>query len=352
MSLQKHHLRSNAAKRRRVWGGGLAAIIGIGASVTATASCLATGDGAAGAQFEVPPVVLTANGIANGRTLSPWLSHDMVWIGYCTNAASTIMTPSLPEITTFTSGRDVYSVYDVGVPGLGIIVAWRDYLDENREFRPLRTGTASEITTGNKAVEGYTLSRPEVRVRYVKVGDLAEGNKTTTSIQLGAARVTDLGPGTATVAMNIAATTVELLNRPICIPQPMTVRMGSVPKTDFTGQYSGSRKRRFTVALDCDAAVGEIRYYLEATAGSPAVSTERGIVEVSGGATGVGLQMLHDGAGDKPIELESTFSFGSNTSGGRISKYFEARYVQTAVGTADIMPGTANASIRIVMDYP
>ncbi|WP_242891670.1 fimbrial protein [Stenotrophomonas maltophilia] len=350
MSLQKHDLRSNAAGWKCGAARALASIIGLGASVTAAASCVATEAGKAGAQFDVPHVEITANGTPNGRAVSPWLASHIVWIGYCTYGASTSMTPSLPEITTFSSGRDVYSVYDVGVPGLGIIVGWRDQLDTNREFRPLRTGTASDISSGPASVPGYTYSRPEVRVRYVKVGDLAEGAYSTASIGLGQALVRDSVPGPM-VGMGIAATTVGLVHRPVCYPQPTTVRMGSVPKTDFKGQFTGSRKRRFSITLDCDAGVGDVQYYLEATAASPAVSSERGIVAVSGGAGGVGLQMLHDGDADMPVALEAVQSFGS-TAGGRISRSFEARYVQTAAKADDILPGTANASIRIVMNYP
>ncbi|MHC1658344.1 fimbrial protein [Stenotrophomonas riyadhensis] len=143
------------------------------------------------------------------------------------------------------------------------------------------------------------------------------------------------------------------IHRPLCRPLPAKVRMGSVPVTDFSnGQYSGSRERAFQLSLDCDAGVGDVRFVLEPTAESPAVDIERGIVGVSGGATGVGLQVLEGDKGSTPLALEKSHLFGSTVQPGLLSRRFLARYVQTVKDRRNIQVGKADASIRIVMDYP
>lgn len=323
---------------------GLAAV---SVSGSAFAVCVKWSDGS----HDVYDAAVTANGMGVGRPVSSWQAPSEDYTGACSSSmggATMTLTASAREVGTYrASAKEIYSIYESGVPGLGYIVSFRGSY-RGGTFEAVRNGTP--VSSGNPRSEetAYT----ELRVRYIKVGDTTAGDYDTAPLVLGNLRVHD-GSGSAyTVPMTINTARITVVHRPVCYPEPLTVRMGSVARTLFDGKYSAGPARAFHVAINCDNFVGDVDYYLEGVESSPAVDVDRGIIEVSGGAVGVGLQMLRDAAGDPPIPLERTYNFGTNRGGGRISRYFKARYVQTVDKAEDILPGTANAAMRIVMDYP
>ncbi len=291
---------------------------------------------------------LTGNGMSNGRPVGNWQPGSAVTSGGCSEgylARYTLNANLVPVGTYRASASEIYSIYDSGVPGLGVIVGFRS-LYAVGGYKAVSTGRPAEDE--NSSDRGQ-LAVSEVRVRYIKIGDVAEGTYTTNRLNLGSLRVRDSTSVSYTLPLQIEPAQIEIVHRPVCYPQPKAVKMGSTPLTDFSGQYSGGRKRGFLIEIECDAGVGDVGYYLEGTESSPAVDVGRGIVEVSGGATGVGLQMMEN---DRAVPLETLRYFGSSSTGGRINRHFYARYVQTAAKLEDIVPGAANAAIRIGMDYP
>ncbi|WP_242891674.1 fimbrial protein [Stenotrophomonas maltophilia] len=295
---------------------------------------------------EVSSVTLVTNGTSNGRPVSPWQPEhtDDRYIAGCTYGGTVSFFGSLGAIGSYAEGGQAYSVYDTGITGLGMIFAVRSR-DDGGDYLPIHAEHMSTLHFKQQWMS------PQVRVRFIRMGEIAAGVHATRAFEFGSGLYSDSSSIKATVNYAVASTTVTVVHRPLCRPQPSTVRMGSVPVTDFRGRYSGSRSRRFQIQLDCDSGVGEVRYYLEATEASPAEDTARGIVAVSGGAAGVGLQVLQGESGP-PIPLEKIHAFATSTDAGRISKQFYARYVQTAEETKDVQPGKADASIRIVMEYP
>ena len=337
-------IRSRIARRAFVVMYGVAAVT---ASGSAFAVCVKWSDGS----HDVYDATITANGMSVGRPVSGWQASSKDYTGGCSasmGGPAMTLTASAREIGTYrASAREIYSIYDSGVPGVGYIVGFRGALNGGA-FQAVRTGIPVTDSNPRDQEIAYT----ELRVRYIKTGETTAGDYDTAPLALGSLRVNDLTSTDYTVPLTINAASITVVHRPVCYPEPLTVRMGSVSRTLFDGKYSAGPARGFHVAINCDDFIGDVDYYLEGAESSPAVDVDRGIIEVSGGAVGVGLQMLRNAAGDPPIPLERTYYFGANRGGGRITRYFKARYVQTVDKAEDILPGTANAAMRIVMDYP
>ncbi|EPG2415866.1 fimbrial protein [Stenotrophomonas maltophilia] len=316
----------------------------LGASGDAAARC----DKYSNASHSTGDATLTANGIAVDRFIGPWQVGTSDYTGGCSasfGGPTMTLTANAKEVGVYrVSAKEIYSIYDSGVPGIGYIVGFRGEL-RGGGYQAVRNGMPVEDRNPDREEIAYT----EMRERYIKIGATTAGTYTTTPLLLGTLHVNDGTSVSYDATVTIESATLEIVHRPVCYPQPKKVSMGSTPLTDFSGQYSGGRKRGFLIEIECDEKVGEIDYYLEGTVDSPAVDVKRGIVDVSGGATGVGLQMMEN---DSVIPLETTRHFGSNWTGGRVSRHFYARYVQTAAKVEDVVPGTANAAIRIGMDYP
>lgn len=295
----------------------------------------------------VSAATLTVNGVSNGRPVSSWqpeYTDDRHFVG-CTNGGTAYFYATPSEVGTYMDGGSTYSVYPTGVEGLGMIIGVRSR-DDGGNFQPIWTGRTAQIPFRQQWMF------PQVRVRFIRTGEIAAGTHETVPFEFASTLYSDSTTVKATVKYSLAGATITAEHRPLCRPAPVPVRMGSVPATDFKGQYSGGRERPFQIFVDCEAGVGDVNFYLEPTDTSPAVDVARGIVAVSGGAVGVGLQVLDGESGISPVALEKVYPFGTSTGAGRIGRKFRARYVQTVASEKDIQPGKADASIRIVMDYP
>jgi len=295
----------------------------------------------------VNSATLTVNGVANGRPVSSWQPEytDDRYIAGCTDGGTAYFYATRAEVGTYTEGDSKYSVFPTGVDGLGIIIGVRSR-DDGGNFQPLSTVRAAQVRFRQQWMF------PQVRVRFIRTGEIAVGTHEMDPFEFADVLYSDTTTVKATVQYSLTGATITAQHRPLCRPAPVPVRMGSVPVTDFKGQFSGGRERPFQIFLDCEAGVGDVNFYLEPTDSSPAVDVARGIVAVSGGAAGVGLQVLDGESGVSPVALEKVYPFGTSTGAGRIGRPFRARYVQTAASAKDIQPGKADASIRIVMDYP
>jgi len=309
----------------------------------AYARCDKSGEG----DFAVPAASITPNGTAVGRPVSPWLAGSVVNIGGCTDTGTMNLYVRASAVGTYIEdGKFTYGVFSTGVPGLGLVAGIRSTHESGLEFRPLRVGNNGTIDFRN------SWPYPEMRVRYIKTGDIPPGDYVSQGVVLGDIRVNDWSTIWFSSRMSSQGAPVAVANRPMCFPQATHVNMGSVPMARFSGQLSGSEPKAFNVSVHCEADVGDILFYLEPTGDSAVIDAAKGIVAVSGGAGGVGIQMLHGEDANQPIPFEKTFPFGSTLVEGRLSKAFKARYVQTAKDAKDVHAGPANATIRLVLDYP
>ncbi|HEL4244671.1 hypothetical protein I5U23_16390 [Stenotrophomonas maltophilia] len=303
-------------------------------------------------ELTLPDRVVVANSLTNGRPASPWFGYQQApdYVAVCRGAQALLTTPraGLKEVMSYVEAGQTYSVFESGIDGLGIVIGTRDSTGDYRDgYSALKAGATTNTTIYGPRDDQYPIYQ-EFRFRFIRTGDVPAGvHSTGAMVFADYSALPRIQGSPGSFALGSATITVE--NRNICRPQTKLVRMGSIPVTDFSGQWSGARTRDFDVELDCDDAVGRVNYYLEVSDGSPEISGDRGIVSVEGGAEGVGLQMLEAGAA---VPLDRSRYFGESLRKERLRKRFQARYVQTVPDAADIKLGTANASIRIVMDYP
>jgi len=306
-------------------------------------------------EFDFPthPSTVAANGANDWRPFGGWQTVGTVAgeIACRGDAGQMYVTGATTNIAgTYTVGSShSYTIYKTNIDGLGVIAEVRpNAVSGGTDFLPVVAGTTySTLWRIPSSWPDF-----ELQVRFIKYGDVATGTVTTVYPQLGTIRVSDgLGSDTGEVPIMPQGAAVTVIRRAVCRPQSRSVYMGVAPATGFTRQYDGAAARSFRVTLDCDVNVGTVNYYFEPAGGSDLVDVARGIVSVTGGAEGVGLQVMD--AGDRPIPFDGRGRlFDISTAGGAIEKEFRARYVQTAVDPADIVPGQADATVRILMDYP
>ncbi|MCF3530085.1 hypothetical protein GUR46_14430 [Stenotrophomonas maltophilia] len=290
---------------------------------------------------------LTVNGTQVGRPVSPWYNLSSVDdVGGCTDSGTMYVTGRATTQGSYTEGRSTYSIYETGVPGLGFIMAFRSEARENGiDYQPVVAGT-----TNSKVFFRHWLTL-DLRIRFIKIGDIPEGTLVVPEVAAADFILRDFSSVTTGNRLLLGATSIEGIYRKLCYPRNTSVNMGRALQTEFSTRYSHSAPRTFDIVLDCEEKVGDVLFYLEENAASPLLDRDRGLVEVSGGAKGIALQMTD--VGGAAIPFDSIRSFGhSGDAAGELRRTFQARYVQTVGDADDIVPGNANASISIVMAYP
>lgn len=136
------------------------------------------------------------------------------------------------------------------------------------------------------------------------------------------------------------------ISGPTCSLQTsdITLPIGDVDRADFTGPGSPSRWSPTVslVSAGCNASLVSMTFTGTADADNPQ------LFAVSGGAAGIGIQLAK---GDlltfaTPNDTNRPVTFAPAAAGQGYS--FAARYVQT---TQDITPGTADATITVLITY-
>lgn len=290
---------------------------------------------------------LTVNGTQVGRPVSQWYNLSSVNdVGGCTDYGWLEVTGRATTLGNYTEGRTTYSIYDTGVPGLGFVMAFRDEARQDGiDYQPVVAGT----TNSNVRIRHWLTL--DLRIRFIKVGDIPEGTLVVPDVAAADFILRDSTSVSTGDRLLLAATSIEGIYRKLCYPRNTSVNMGRALRTEFSTRYSHSSPRTFDIVLDCEEKVGDVLFYLEENAASPLLDRDRGLVEVSGGAKGIALQMTDVGGTPIPFDTIRTFGHSGDTAG-ELRRTFEARYVQTVGDADDIVPGDANASISIVMAYP
>lgn len=128
--------------------------------------------------------------------------------------------------------------------------------------------------------------------------------------------------------------------------------MGQHKTSEFTGTGKSTKSVNFNINLDnCPGGLGNtgpaIQYRLDPTS-AVLVSSQSVVAVASGGATGLGLQLLDGNGVALPLSTYKAFNGYSGATGGSYTIPLQARYYQTA---AAVTPGPANAAITLTMLY-
>ena len=314
----------------------------------AAAACISWGS-----EFTFPLPATTrvlANTVEIGEALGPWIdSGAQEYMNCGTSGGAPYINYHigvLPEAGTYHEGGRTYSVFETGAPGIGMVIRVRadpasagSYLyGAIRSGERVRSGPAS-----NKVNSGL------IAIRFIKTG-----NTMPDSYALPGQHVLDMQHFQSSDRFRqqhrLSAMTLEVDHRPLCRVASKTVPMGLTSVTRLPTVDSYGATRQFTVDLTCETGAGRVRYFVEPAATTTVFDRSRGIVNVEGGAKGVGIQLL--GIFSEPIDLDRAYWFGDSAADGARSEKFGARYFRIAVKTADLIPGDANATVRFRIDYP
>nr|WP_196492920.1 fimbrial protein [Burkholderia stagnalis] len=194
-----------------------------------------------------------------------------------------------------------------------------------------------------------------IEIELVKIGPITAGGVITGEV-LGAFA----GPGNSfqAVSFRIGGGIVVRPQVPTCrVTTPeITVPLGNMPASTFTGIGSVSPSRPFNIVLQCSGGetgtVTNVYTTLTDHTNPGNVSDTLSLAQDSG-ATGIGIQVLN---GNTVIKYGPDSSAAGNTNqwkageagNGTFTIPLTARYVQTA---PKITPGTANGLATFTMSY-
>lgn len=126
--------------------------------------------------------------------------------------------------------------------------------------------------------------------------------------------------------------------------ETLTVQMGDVQKTIFTGKGATSPDKGFNLSLHCNA---NTKVYTTVS-GTADASNTQGVLALATGtgtATGVGVQIVYS---NQPVQLGTLMHLQDVITESDISVPFQARYYQTG---ATVTGGQANSTATFTMTY-
>ncbi|MGL4486610.1 MAG: fimbrial protein [Yersinia sp. (in: enterobacteria)] len=273
--------------------------------------------------------------VSSGLVNSSWGAANVVSLS-C--PPGSLRTWNMTGLTTFTTigGKQVY---DTGLAGVGVyIYATRGDGTVMGPFPVIQTfnGPVTSGTTG-----------PRLEIQLIKTATVVNGgtlNLATIYREYATSSTTSAQFNMTTVNLNnvtIVTGGCSVATQSLSIP----VSLGLTPQTDFTGVGTTSQSIPFNIDLiDCSAN-SNVKVTFSDTSGSPSPGIPGVLALTSGGATGVGIQLLN--ATDTPIPLDIPFDVGQ-TVGTTFSIPLKARYYQT--GTT-MTTGPANSTANFTMTY-
>lgn len=314
---------------------------------TAYAACSSYGSAFS---FTISDVRLVGNAADIGDAISPWYYSSRTNTMGCGTMNSFPQTNTYtglpPEIGTHTIGSTTYGLFQTSVPGVAFILAADAVTGEVNHFVPVR----GAIESSNQLLVDDTMISGAIAIRFIKIGDTKDGSHVVSGFP--ALTLKHYQPASTRrfeQQHSLEPFNMEVVHVPLCHVQSKTVPMGLANLDQFKVQGAAAPSLPYSVEINCEAGAGRVNYYLEPSSVGVYDRT-RGILEVEGGAKGIGLQLLDEH--DVPVAIGPAHPFGSSTSDGVRSETFRARYIRTASRTADLETGPANAKIRYRIDYP
>lgn len=293
-----------------------------------------------------------------------WYTCNHVTGEYTGSAVKPINTTATGK--TWTSGGNTFSLYDVGVPGVGI--AFLVNFSQICNFIPL--SVSFPVTDSGGTSAGWS-GPPPAGWTGGSCGQNAIGEQHPSSGYVQAILITTgpVSPGVTTggVVLDQAAystftgilsnghgsysITPTVITVSACTTSNVTVPLGPHRTTELSGQNTGTpTSTGFVISLDnCPAGMNSIQYEIDNV--TPILDNAQSVVALDGGsiATGVGVQLLNSaGTAAFPLRTVTTFTGYNKIAGGSYSIPFRARYYQTATSVGE---GSANTSMTFTMTY-
>ncbi|MFS2124594.1 fimbrial protein [Pseudomonas sp. Pseusp97] len=222
-------------------------------------------------------------------------------------------------------------IYNTGVSGVGVKVVRGD----NGAAIPF------SLSVYNKAGANQTLwdsPTPYFKVQFIKTGPIASGLISSANIPLAKAY---LGSG-PTIFYLVVSGSVNFVVSGCQVSVP-NVPLGTHEVSELSSNPYTANPSSFSVSLNNCPQTVPIRYQIDQITGY--ANQAQSVVNVTGGATGVGVQLLKSD-GTTPSPMGSQQLIGSGSLGYTLS--FKARYFKT--GTT-VGAGAANATMGLTLFY-
>lgn len=224
------------------------------------------------------------------------------------------------------------TVFSTNIDGIG----YTFYVPGAGRWDNKKWGTIDPVYYFVPGSDDYTLS-------FIATSTVI-GKGTITSGLYGERRLGDHASGTLETLANIYINGGNIVSVCDVKDANISVPMGTISDSDFTGPGSNSAEVKFKVAVNCPAN-SNVYVTMGGTADSD--MTDGSVLALTpgeGNATGIGAQILYDST---PLKLNEKL-FMEKTAGGDESLQFSARYIQTK---PSITPGHANATGTLTITY-
>lgn len=323
------------------------------AGLTASASAFALCD-VYDTSYSLPSVRLVANAADRGEAMGAWHQLSAGVAGGCTSSSSGeyfLYEGKTIESAVYREGGKSYSVYDAGIPGIGVVFGVEPTSQEAFwKYHEIRTGEAKQQSGMNGDGGRESWLDQKLFVRFIKVGDTTPGDYTSSAMEpfYYSLIKTDTGRVVKTSKSTLGPASVTVEHRPLCHVQSKKVYMGVADIPSFEKVNMTGREVDFTVEMSCEVSAGRVNYYLEEV--TPSVDRRKGIIGTEGDAVGFGLQLLNSAS--KPVEIGRSYPFGSSEDPGTRSLGFKARYIRVESDAKLLQAGRADAQVRYRVDYP
>jgi major type 1 subunit fimbrin (pilin) len=317
--------------------------------------------------LSMPTSVSVPRDAVVGTLLSGWVSTPQVTNYYnCTVSAPSSSGTDFEPLSmtksglTISNGGVTYTVFNTNVPGVGIAVGVRAFINGCGWQAPLDLGgigapppitppwtgwvcnTVGAVTNGGQGL-----------VMLVKTGPITPGTVSGGILfEAGSATAPAVGSaGTVQAGMrksfSLTQTAVTVLS---CSTPDVTVSMGSYQAATFTGKGSVTKTVGFNVAINnCPAGMTKIQYQFSAPGG--VTDATNGVIALASSAstaTGVGLKLMDSTSTALKFDTQYQLTGYNTATGGSYTIPLLAAYYQTG---ASVTPGTANAVLTFTMTY-
>ena len=230
-------------------------------------------------------------------------------------------------------------VYETGVPGIGIKVAWNN----NPNSRPAGMDGGLYMTmprSTSKIARGTYEPAHFWWIQLIKTGPIASGTYQITPIR-------NYYHNLLTNELVFPASQMIYQKRGCRLQNSsLDVRMAKAQLRDFTGPGSTARPTNFQIPLECDPDL-RLSYSLDAPLkASPSVVHSS---DTRGTARGVGVQLLRDSNGAPVVFGEKVFYTALGPDRGALLNIpLTARYYQL---DTEVVPGTVEALVHLTLYY-
>ncbi|VWC82624.1 type-1 fimbrial protein subunit A [Burkholderia lata] len=338
-------------------------MLGLGsrAAFAQSASCSGT---AQTIPVSMPSSVTVPRDAVNGTLLTAWISTPATNNYYsCTVSGSGSTGMVFEPLSMTKAGMTVigptgvtYTVWNTNVPGVGIAIGVRSYVNGCQWQAWLDLGTTgapfpSPWTGWVCNTNGSVTNGGQAQMALVKTGAITAGTMTGGVLFEGGSAQSTTGTYTvATTSRKSFSLSSTIINVAACTTPNVTVNMGSPMRSEFTGIGSTTKQAvAVNVAVNaCPIGLNSIQYQFIPV--NAVLDSTNGVLALSSGstATGIGLQLKDSNGNALKYNAPYTLTSYSKSTGGSYTIPLTARYYQTA---AKVTAGSANAVLTFTMTY-